>query len=260
MKSVKWLLAPLACTALALITGCAKNPTSANDPLEPYNRFMFAANQDIDHLLIRPIAKTYTTVTPPPLQKGVTNFFDNTFELISFPNDFLQGNFKFMAVDFWRFFINSTLGVAGLFDVASRVGLPKHFEGFGMTLAKWRGGKSAPYFVIPVLGPSTIQAAIGLVANYYTTPWAYIKNDYIADIPPALAYINYRSQYLAADKLVETSFDPYTFVRDAYMQNESRRIAENQARGDNTFYDAQHNISETSSTDASMTSADMSSD
>lgn len=251
MKSVKWLLAPITLTALALLTGCAKNPSDQNDPLEPYNRVMFAVNQDVDHLFIRPVAKVYVTVTPPPLQKGITNFFDNTLEITSLPNDFLQGNFKFMAVDFWRFFINSTLGVGGLFDVATRVGLPKHFEGFGMTLAKWRGGKSAPYFVIPIIGPSTIQSAVGLGVNYFTTPWPYINNAYYADIPPAVAYINFRSQYLDADKVVETSFDPYVFVRDAYMQNETRRIQENQERGDNPFYQPK-NTTSTESSDAMM--------
>lgn len=226
----------IASLALLSLTACAKKPSDPNDPLEPYNRAVFAFNMDADHLIIRPVTKVYSVIVPPPLQQGITNFFDNTLEITTFPNDLLQGNFKFMAVDVCRFMINTTLGIGGLFDVATRMGLPKHFEGFGLTLAKWRGGKSAPYFVIPLLGPSTIQSAIGLAADIYMSPWPYINNNYIAWGLPILGVINYRASLLPADKLVDTSFDPYSFVRDAYMQRQAQKIAQNQAQGDNPMY------------------------
>src|SRR3990167_5239968 len=142
-------------SALSL-AGCASKPTDpTNDPLEGYNRLMFAVNMDVDHLVVGPTAMIYSKITPPPLQKGINNFFDNVGEITTFPNDFLQGNFRYMAVDFWRFVINSTVGLGGFFDIATRLGINPHTESFGLTLAKWRGGRSAPYFIIPLLGPST---------------------------------------------------------------------------------------------------------
>lgn len=225
----KWLCGALAICAIAL-SGCATKPTApSEDPLEGYNRVMFAFNQDIDHLVFRPAAVVYSKVTPPQLQSGVTNFFDNVGEITTFPNDFLQGNFRYMVVDFWRFAINSTVGIGGLFDVATRVGIQPHSESFGLTLAKWRGGQSAPYFVIPLLGPSTIQSGIGIAADYFTTPWPYVHDQNINYIASGTQLINVRSQLLPADKLVDNAFDPYIFVRDAYLQREKDKIEKNQA-------------------------------
>lgn len=227
-KPLQWMLSALTMTTVAL-TGCAKNPTSPDDPFEPYNRAMFAVNTDIDHLVFIPAATVYDAVTPPFVQQGVTNFFDNTDELTTLPNDFLQGNFRYMALDTWRFIINSTLGIGGLFDVATKLGMPKHVETFGLTLAKWRGGQSAPYFVIPILGPATIQTGIGLIGSYYMSPWPYLRDQDINYIANGIRFVNYRAELLPADKLVDNAFDPYTFVRDAYLQKEAYRIARNQA-------------------------------
>src|SRR5262249_29383265 len=150
-------------------------------------------------------------ITPPVLQEGISNVFDNANEITTFPNDFLQGNFRYMAVDLWRFVINTTVGVGGLFDIATRLGIPPHVETFGLTLAKWRGGESAPYFVIPVLGSSTIQSGIGIAADYYTTPWPYLNNQTINYVYNGVQLVSIRAQYLPADKMVETAFDPYVF-------------------------------------------------
>lgn len=224
----KWIIGSIALTSIAL-TGCVRKPdTTANDPLEGYNRAMFAFNQDVDHLAIRPVAFIYSKITPPVLQSGVTNVFNNVDEISTFPNDFLQGNFRYMVLDFWRFAINTTLGVGGLFDVATRMGIKPHVESFSLTLAKWRGGKSSPYFVIPVLGPSSIQGAIGMVGDYYMTPFPYLNNTINYSVT-GVRLIHTRAQFLPADKLVETAFDPYVFVRDAYTQKEKDQIAENQA-------------------------------
>lgn len=228
-QPTRLILGSIALFATILAAGCASKPTDpTNDPLEGYNRVMFAVNMDVDHLVVGPTAMIYSKVVPSPLQIGVNNFFDNVDEITTFPNDFLQGNFRYMAVDFWRFVINSTFGIGGLFDVASRLGIEKHSESFGLTLAKWRGGRSAPYFVIPLLGPSTFQSGIGIAADYYTTPWPYLNQDtnYIAT---SIQLISIRAQYLSADKMVMNAFDPYIFVRDAYLQREKQKIAENDA-------------------------------
>jgi len=226
----KWLCGSLAITALAL-GGCAKKPdgTVNNDPLEGYNRTMFAFNMDVDHLVLRPVAKTYETITPSVLQKGVTNVFANIDEIPTFSNDFLQGNFRYLPLDLWRLAINSTLGVGGLFDIATRIGIEPHIETFGLTLAKWRGGQSSPYFVIPLFGPSTIQTAIGQAADYYMNFWAYLRNQNINYYGHGLKFLNLRAQLLPADKLIDNSFDPYIFVRDAYMQTQQQKINANEA-------------------------------
>lgn len=227
-NTLKWILGSLAAATLSL-TGCVRTPDkTANDPLEGYNRAMFAINQDVDHLIIRPAAIVYNTITPPVLQSGITNVFNNVDEISTFGNDFLQGNFRYMFLDFWRFAINTTLGVGGLFDVASRMDLQTHVESFTWTLAKWRGGKSSSYFVIPVLGPSTIQGTLGLFGDYYLTPFPYLNKTVNYSVT-GVRLIHTRARYLAADKMVENAFDPYVFVRDAHMQTVKEQIAKNQA-------------------------------
>lgn len=226
----KWIVGTLALTALALNAYAHRPANNTNDdPFEGYNRVMFAFNMDVDHLVFGPAAKIYSVVTPPVLQSGISNVFDNAYEIVSFPNDFLQGNFRYMVVDLWRFVINTTVGVGGLFDIATRLGIQPHMETFGLTLAKWRGGRSAPYFVIPLLGPSTIQGAIGLGVDYYSTPWPYVNDQNINYAFNGVQLLSERAKMLPAGKMVETAFDPYVFVRDAYMQRTKRRIEDNQA-------------------------------
>lgn len=236
-KIAKWILSSVAISTLALSAGCAKNPTdSTNDPLEGYNRVAFAFNMDVDHLVLRPVATVYNTVTPSFAQKGVTNVFSNIDEIPSFPNDLMQGQFKFMLVDLWRFTINTTLGVGGLFDVAKKLGIKHHVATFGGTLRKWTGRTSA-YFVMPFLGPSTIFNATGYFADYYMTPWPYIKDQNINYIAHAVKLVNIRASLLPADKMVDTSFDPYIFVRDAYLQRQAARDRGEDVDHENTAHD-----------------------
>ncbi len=230
-RFTRWLTKSLILSSLSL-TGCMMHKpdgTPNQDPFIGYNRAMFAFNMDADHLVIRPVAKIYSIITPPPLQEGVTNVFDNIDEIPTFSNDFLQGNFRYMVVDLWRLVINSTLGVGGLFDVASRMGITTHVETFGLTLAKWRGGQSAPYFVIPLFGPSTLQTAIGEVADYYGNFWPYLCDRNIDYIAHGVKFTNIRAQLLPADKLMDGAFDPYIFVRDAYLQRQEQKIKANEA-------------------------------
>lgn len=230
-KITKWLSGALALSSVAL-TGCMMHKpdgTENTDPFEAYNRPMFAFNMDVDHLVIRPVAKVYSTVTPPQVQSGVTNVFANIDEIPTFWNDFLQGNFRYMVVDLWRFAINTTAGVGGIFDIATRTGIQPHVETFGLTLAKWRGGQSSPYIVLPFFGPSTITNAIGQTADYYGNFWDYLHDQNINYIAHGVKFTNIRSQLLPADALIASSFNPYVFVRDAYLQKQEQRIAENEA-------------------------------
>ncbi|EKD44926.1 MAG: hypothetical protein ACD_70C00161G0003 [uncultured bacterium] len=226
----KSILSVLALSLGLTFAGCARHPTDpVNDPLEGYNRFMYAFNTDIDHLVIRPIAIVYRDVTPPALKKGVTNGIDNLDEIPTFGNDFLQGRFKYMALDFWRLVINTTFGVGGLFDVASRWGLPKHVETFGLTLAKWRGGRTSAYFVIPILQPSTMQNAVGDLVDLFMEPYTYFSDSNYAYAITGVRIINKREHLLAADEMIKNAFDPYIFVRDATLQQEKDDIEKNQA-------------------------------
>lgn len=210
------------------LSGCAKNPNASNiDPYEKINRFTFAFNQDLDHLIFRPVAKTYDTLVPPPLKKGITNFFNNIQEITTFPNDILQGKIRWAFVDFWRLVINSTIGIGGLFDVATKMGLPKHYEDFGMTLAVWDGGHKSPYLVLPVLGPSTFRAGFGKIFDVGASPYPYIQPRAIGWTAEAVRLLNERAKLLSANKLVDTAFDPYVFVRDAYLQRRNKLIRKN---------------------------------
>jgi len=208
----------------------APPPEKNVDPYEKFNRAMFGFNSKIDKFILIPVAKGYDTVTPTPIRKGVTNFFANVDMLTTIPNDLLQGKTAYFVADTWRFLINSTIGIGGLFDVATRVGLPKHSEDFGLTLAYWGGEaglKPQPYLVLPLLGSTTTRDAFGKIPNAATWPFNYITPEYYNYGALGLNVINKRADYLPATKLVQEAFDPYIFVRSAYLQSRNREIERN---------------------------------
>lgn len=224
----KILAAALCLTLTASLTGCARNPGQPGvDHYERYNRFMFGFNRGVDKVIIRPIAVVYDTVLPPPLKKGVTNAFHNVGLITTVPNDILQGKVKWALTDLWRFLINSTVGIGGLFDVASRIGFPKHYEDFGLTLAYWSGGKREPYFILPLLGPNTTRSAFGIGIDYLMSPWPYIEPRRITWYTFAVNYISTRARLLDTDKFINEAFDPYVFTRNAYLQIRNKMIDDN---------------------------------
>lgn len=228
---MKKIFTAVVCFVFALfLSGCIRHPdpTNPQDPFEGFNRAMFAFNMDIDHLIFRPISTVYDTLVPPPLKGGVDNFFDNVGELTTIPNDVLQGKFKYALSDFMRLFINTTLGLGGLFDVASHMGLPKHYEDFGLTLAYWSGGKPSAYLVLPLLGPGTFRKAIGLGPDVATNPFTYIEPDYIKYLAWTLRGISIRAKLLDSNAVLDEAFDPYALVRSAYLQRRKQLLAENQ--------------------------------
>lgn len=226
----KGIILAAASTAVMMagLTGCAKKPGQDRlDPYERYNRAVYAFNTDIDRLFVRPVAKVYSTITPPPLQKGVTNALINVGVISTIPNDLLQGKIKWSLVDTTRLLINSSFGIGGLFDVATRIGIPKHYEDFGMTLSTWSGGKPDPYFILPILGPNTTSSALGMGVDYLMSPWPYIQPRSITWYTFGVAYISVRARLLDADRFVDHAFDPYVFVRDAYLQIRNKMISDN---------------------------------
>ena len=208
--------------AALLLVGCASTSELSHDEqdsLESYNRAMFAFNDAVDKALFKPVAKAYRRVLPEPITISIGNFFSNLNDVVVLLNDLLQFKLHLAAMDSSRIVFNTTFGVAGLFDVASRMELPKHNEDFGQTLGYWGFG-NGPYFVLPFLGPSTARDAIGMVGNFFTNPitWA-TDSDAVAWGLWGLDLINRRSDLLRIERvLAEDQIDPYSFQRSAYLQ------------------------------------------
>jgi phospholipid-binding lipoprotein MlaA len=215
----------LACVAM-LNTGCVSvnGPTSKADPLESYNRTMFKINDSVDKAVLKPVSRTYDKITPSPLKTGFKNFFNNIGEVPVVFNDLLQFKFQQAAYDTWRFIINTTLGLGGFLDIATDAGLEKHNEDFGQTLGKW-GVPSGPYFVLPILGPSTIRDTAGRLADSPLKPIGYVTPNVTKySIYAADGVVTRASLLGASNVLGEAALDPYVFVRDAYLQRRLKQV------------------------------------
>ena len=215
----------ITCTLTTLLTvGCAStNPANPQDPYEKLNRKVYAFNMAVDKVVTKPIAKVYDKVMPKPLNTGVSNFFDNLSLVPTIGNDILQGNLTYTLNDLWRFMVNSTLGIGGLFDVGTHIGLEEHHTDLGITFAKW-GWQNSNYIVLPILGPSTMRDAVSYPGNIYMSPWPYIDPESVRYGLYALDLVDTRAQLLPADKLIEQAFDPYVFLRSAYLQLRQNKL------------------------------------
>lgn len=204
---------------IIIIAGCAtKKPADPQDPLEAYNRAMFDFNRRIDKLTIKPVAEIYDAILPNPVKTGVSNFFDNLDETSTVANDLLQLKIGWAIADAWRFFFNTTLGVGGLFDVATHLRLKRREQDLGLTFARW-GIKNSSYFVIPILGPSTIRDGVGLLIDYqFLTIYPYIHPWEARLGLLSVDFLRLRVDLLSADELIDQAFDPYILVRNAYLQ------------------------------------------
>ncbi|HIO34788.1 MAG TPA: VacJ family lipoprotein [Gammaproteobacteria bacterium] len=210
-----------------LLTGCASseklgyNSLSSlqlTDPLEPVNRMVFGFNDGLDRFLIRPVTVVYAHAVPSAVRLSVRNFFSNLQLPATIANDVLQGRFAQGRLDFERLLINSTLGVAGIFDVAGAVGRPPHEEDYGQTLARWRL-PSGPYLVLPLLGASNVRDAVALVPAFiYPDPVSYNASGRDLTLGYALRTFNARAELLIADHILKLQLDPYLFVRESYWQ------------------------------------------
>lgn len=221
----------------ALLAGCA---TQANrDPLEGLNRGIYKFNDVTDKAVVKPIAGAYKAVLPSPVRSGVNNFFENLSTLTTMINNLLQFKFSRAMDDAGRFVINSTFGIAGLVDVASKDGVPKHNEDFGQTLGHWGVG-TGPYLVLPFAGPSTLRDTAGATVDI-----KFFDPIYRVDHVPTrnslylVKVIDMRAQYLpASDLLDEAALDPYAFMRDAYLQRRESQVEDGAIiKKDNSYYD-----------------------
>ena len=228
-------LAFLAAGAL-LFQGCATPPTDpdalaayeeANDPLEPMNREIFAFNKAADTYLIKPLAQGYVYIVPADGRKSVRNFLNNLRSPVVFANDLLQLELERAGTTLGRAVFNTTIGIGGLFDVASALGMPYHDEDFGQTLAVWGLGEG-PYLVLPILGPSNPRDTVGMVADGFMDPlnW-YLDNvdlGYLTYVRAVIDGIDRRASVLdALDEIERTSLDFYATIRSLYRQ---RRVDE----------------------------------
>lgn len=200
-------------TIITIATGCA---TSEPDPYESINRRLYAFNSAADSAVLKPVAQGYTVVVPSFARTGVSNVFDNLRDPWISVNQLLQGKAPLFANDLSRFFVNTTAGVLGLFDVASKWGLEKHDEDFGQTLGVW-GFEPGPYLMVPFWGPSSFRDGIGDIVGAYTFPPFYLENTTARDLTVALWIIKSRADYLEAESLIRG--DRYLFIRDAFLQN-----------------------------------------
>ncbi len=196
-----------------------------SDPYQRLNKKVFRFNDGLDRYLFEPVARGYDFIMPSPLMRGVTNFFNNIEEPRIILNGLLQGKAKQAVRDTVRFAFNTTLGIGGLFDVAKHLGLERHDEDFGQTLAVW-GAKESSYFVIPVLGPSSIRDTTGEIVDLFTYPLLYYHDAPVRWTLYGLMLVNRRANLLSAtDVLSEAAGeDRYEFVRESYYQSRKNQI------------------------------------
>ena len=208
------------------LTAPALAQEAAHDPLEGFNRAMFSVNEGLDTVIVKPVAQAYDIVMPLPVKAGVGDFFGNISDVRNVLNNTLQGKLADAGTDLGRFLINSTVGIFGLFDVASELGLEKHDEDFGQTLAVW-GWSDSSFMFWPLIGPRTVRDTGGWVVDVYTDPTWYTLDKSVAarNSLVALGFVDVRASLLPSDKVVEeAAIDKYAYVRDAYLQRRRNQI------------------------------------
>ncbi|MFZ3117082.1 MAG: VacJ family lipoprotein [Variovorax sp.] len=206
----------------------AKPPV--RDPWEGFNRKVHGFNNMLDRVVLRPVAMGYNKITPVPVQSGVSRFFGNLRLPATAVNQALQGRPGLAGQSLGRFVVNSTAGVAGVFDPATHIGMPKRDgEDFGQTLATW-GWSDSRYLVIPLLGPRTVRDSVAMVGDQALSPIGQIDKSSIADKLQIMQMVDGRAQMLPLDQVRKDAFDDYTFVRDAWAQRRNRQIEQDLSR------------------------------
>jgi phospholipid-binding lipoprotein MlaA len=202
-----------------LISGCASGPTAnPTDPLEPFNRKMFALNEGVDEAVLKPVAKGYRAVTPQPIRAGVSNFFDNLEDLWSGVNSVLQLRPQNAAENFMRFGVNTVFGLGGVLNVANEMGIERHSEDLGKTLGRW-GVPSGPFIVMPLFGPSTLRDSTTILLENKYDPVAQINDVRTRNSLTALRLVDTRTGLLRLGEMLdEAALDKYSFTRDAFLQ------------------------------------------
>ena len=200
------------------LTGCASTANNPKDPYEGFNRAMFSVNEGID-VVAKPIAQGYDAAAPLPVKAGIGNFFGNIYDVWTAVNNLLQGKGGDAMSDLGRVLINTTVGIGGVFDVASEMGLEKHAEDFGQTLAVW-GVPEGDYLYWPLIGPHTTRDTFGWLVDTAADPVWRVDDVALRNSLVGVHFIDLRASLLPTDKVVEqAAFDKYNYIRDAYLQN-----------------------------------------
>lgn len=211
----------LCCVCILWLAACATVPPGPRNPRDPWermNRTTYKFNDALDRAIIKPVAKGYVKVLPQWSRTGINNFTTNLTYPVVIVNDLLQWQIRGFFNDTGRLLMNTTLGFLGFFDPATTAGLDRNNRDFGQTLGKW-GVKSGPYLVLPVLGPSDVRDGLGRWADVYVDPRHYLRNNWASWGLWALEGIDTRANLLYLDQTLQSAYDPYAFVRNAYLQN-----------------------------------------
>jgi phospholipid-binding lipoprotein MlaA len=209
--------------ASTMLAGCAVGPTK-EDPLEPWNRQMYAVHQAVDGNFVKPIAEAYVKVVPELIRTGVSNFSGNIDDLFTGINNVLEGNGQQAGDDFGRVLLNSTFGILGIFDLGSMMGINKDHKDFGITFGKW-GVPEGPYLFIPLFGPTTVRDGTGTLARLFIGPVGYIPDVPLRNAIYGVGYVDARAQALNAESVLDTAaLDRYRFLRNAYLKNRRYQV------------------------------------
>lgn len=214
--------------AIALLAGCTIAKPRTDDPLEKFNRGSYKFNDAVDKAVIRPVALGYRKITNAPVRRSFSDFFTNIRMPVTVANDLLQARPKQALQSTGRFLVNLTLGIGGLFDPASQLGLPLENNDFGITLARW-GAPEGDYLMVPLLGPSTARDIWRTpVDGYFFDPLTLFAGNHhysgLQYLPQAMYLITLRSRAIDAEEFLQSAYDPYVFIRDAYRQQRLYKI------------------------------------
>ena len=229
MLKASYARAALVIVSLLSAGGCVTLPANSQrvpqDPWESWNRGVYKFNDKLDRAVAKPVARAYVRVVPQPIRTGVSNFFDNLNTPTVMVNDALQGKFLAAGNDLGRFLLNSTVGLAGILDPATPAGLAHNDEDFGQTLGAW-GVHPGPFVELPILGPSDVRDATSKVVDSYTNPRQYINNTTVKYALYLPYLVDKRAALLSLDETLMRVYDPYAFVRDAYLQRRAYLVSD----------------------------------
>jgi phospholipid-binding lipoprotein MlaA len=216
----------IAVAIVGAISGCATGPDRIPaDPLEPLNRATFSFNDALDRHVAKPVAERYNQYAPRPLRTAISNFFSNVSDVPVMVNDFLQLRISDGLQDIMRIATNTVFGIAGLIDIATPAGIPRHDQDFGLTLAHY-GLPPGPYLVLPIFGPSDFRDAVGFGVDQYAYPINYADPAWRNSLW-GLNFVSTRARYLGATQLLEeAALDKYTFTRDAFLGQRRYKASE----------------------------------
>jgi phospholipid-binding lipoprotein MlaA len=221
----------LATTLLGACAALPPGPRDAHDRFERVNRSVYGFNAALDRGVARPVAKAYVRIVPAPLRTGVSNFFENLDYTTTVVNDLLQAKPLPFVHDTARLLVNTTIGIGGLFDPATKLGMPTGDEDFGQTLGRW-GVPTGQYLMLPVLGPSTSRDLVGKVGDHFTDPSSYVNNTAAKYGLKVADLLDKRAGLLQADSVLDKSYDPYVFVRSAYLQRRQFQVKDGNVSDD----------------------------